>query len=208
MINKEDLEKVYSQLHNKSISLEELHTSYNKTLTEDNKRVEQLDKQLSAFTVKSVHNHRIYYMILIILGGIIFCVSAVLISIFSKLSNIQNLLILLLASSLLFIGLLLDTYKYKKYQALYKDFINAVNLFQLHHIADMYIVEKLNCKMYKDAYEQMYNMQEWLRNNDKVGYASFVHACAMINMDFSKYLKRYIKPNIVDIDININNYFN
>lgn len=62
--------------------------------------------------------------------------------------------------------------------------------------------------MYKDAYDQIYNMQEWLRNNDKAGYASFVHACAMINMDFSKYLKNYVKPNIVDIDININNYFN
>ena len=100
MINKEDLEKVYSQLHNKSISLEELHTSYNKMLTEDNKRVEQLDKQLSAFTVKSAHNHRIYHMALIILGGIIFCVSAVLISIFSSLSNIQNVLIFLQMDSI------------------------------------------------------------------------------------------------------------
>ena len=208
MISKEDLEKVYSQLHDKSINLEELHTSYNKMLADDNKKVEQLDKQLSTFTVKSAHNHRIYYGTLIILGGIILCVSAILISIFSKLSDIQNILIFLPTSIPLFVGLLLDTYKDKKYQALYKDFIDAVNLFQLHYIADMYITEKLNCRMYKDVYEQVYNMQEWLRNNDKAGYASFVHACAMINMDFSKYVKSYVKPNMADIDISINNYFN
>lgn len=208
MVSKEDLEKVYSQLRDKSLNLEELHTAYDKMLSEDSERVDQLDKQLSAFTVKSIYNHKISRIVFIILGGIILCASAILISIFSKLSNIQNVLIFLLTSSLLFVGLLLDTYKDKKYQTLYKNFIDAVDLFQLHHIADMYIVEKLNCKMYKDAYDQIYNMQEWLRNNDKAGYASFVHACAMINMDFSKYLKNYVKPNIVDIDININNYFN
>lgn len=123
MVSKEDLEKVYSQLRDKSLNLEELHTAYDKMLSEDSERVNQLDKQLSAFTVKSAHNHRIYYGILIILGGIILCASAILISIFSKLSNIQNVLILLLSSSLLFIGLLLDIYRDKKYQALYKDFI-------------------------------------------------------------------------------------
>jgi len=109
----------------------------------------------------------------------------------------------------LFVSLLLDckiTYKYKNYQALQKELVDAVNLFQLHHISDMYIVEKLNCGMYKDVYEQTYNMQEWLRNNDKAGYASFVHACDMTNMDFSKYVEDYVKPNMTDI--NINNYFN
>ena len=60
--------------------------------------------------------------------------------------------------------------------------------------------------MYKDVYEQTYNMQEWLKNNDKAGYASFVHACDMTNMDFSKYVEDYVRPNMADI--NINNYFN
>lgn len=209
MVSKEDLEKVYSQLRDKSLNLEELHTSYTKMLSEDSDRVDQLDKQLSTFTVKSIYNHKISCMVFIILGGIILCASAVLISIFSKLSNIQNVLIFLPTGSPLFVGLLLDhkmTYKYKKYQALQKELIDAVNIFQLHHIADMYITEKLNCGMYKDVYEQTYNMQEWLRNNDKAGYASFVHACDMTNMDFSKYVEDYTKPNMADI--NINNYFN
>ena len=209
MISKEELEKVYSQLSDKSLNLEELHTSYSKTLTDDNERIEQLDKQLSAFNIKLAYKHKLHCIIFIILSGIILCASAVLISVFSKLSNIQNVLIFLPTGIPLFVGLLLDhrmTYKYKKYQALYKEFIDAINLFQLHHIADMYIVEKLNCGMYKDVYEQTYSMQEWLRNNDKAGYASFVHACDMTNMDFSKYVEDYAKPNMADI--NISNYFN
>lgn len=128
MVSKEDLEKVYSQLRDKSLNLEELHTAYDKMLSEDSERVDQLDKQLSAFTVKSIYNHKISRIVFIILGGIILCASAILISIFSKLSNIQNVLIFLLTSSLLFVGLLLDTYKDKKYQTLYKNFIDAVNL--------------------------------------------------------------------------------
>jgi len=209
MVSKEDLEKVYSQLSDKSLNFEELHTSYNKMLADDNERIEQLDKQLSAFNIKSAYKHKLHCMIFIILSGIILCTSAVLISVFSKLSNIQNVLIFLPTSIPLFVSLLLDckiTYKYKKYQALQKELVDAVNLFQLHHISDMYIVEKLNCGMYKDVYEQTYNMQEWLRNNDKAGYASFVHACDMTNMDFSKYVEDYVKPNMTDI--NINNYFN
>lgn len=208
MVSKEELEKVYSQLSNNSLNLEELHTSYNKMLTDDNERIEQLDKQLSTFNIKSAYKHKLHCMIFIILSGIILCTSAALIAAFSKLSNIQNVLIFLPTSIPLFVSLLLDckiTYKYKKYQALQKELTDAVNLFQLHHIADMYITEKLDCEMYKDVYEQTYNMQEWLRNNDKAGFASLVHACDMTNMDFSKYID-YVKPSMADI--NISNYFN
>jgi hypothetical protein len=65
MVSKEDLEKVYSQLSDKSLNFEELHTSYNKMLADDNERIEQLDKQLSAFNIKSAYNIKWNYTLYI-----------------------------------------------------------------------------------------------------------------------------------------------
>lgn len=50
----------------------------------------------------------------------------------------------------------------------------------------------LDKDMYKDIYKNVYNIQEYLKTNDKKGYNSFEKAAKAINIDFSKYIQETI----------------
>lgn len=209
MVSKEIIEEVYSQINKKPVNLEELHESYKKILIDEINKVENLNNYLETFTAASIYKHHNISIALIIFGTILVCTAGFIFGFVSRLHIIPNTLLFLATCIPLVLGFILSfgmSSKYKKYQAAHDDLINTVNTFQLHHLVDMYITAQLNCEMYKDVYNQTYTMQEWLKNNDKTGYASFVHACDMTNMDFSKYVEDYTKPSMVDI--NINNYFN
>ena len=83
--------------------------------------------------------------------------------------------------------------------------MDQFNLCRLQYIAVSYLSNKLLKIMYKDIYEQIYKVQDWLSKNDSAGYSSFVNACDRVHLDFSKYIEDYNPQTFADLSID--NYY-
>lgn len=82
-----------------------------------------------------------------------------------------------------------------------KHFIDLQNIFISDYLETLIYGYKLDLKMYKDIYKNVYNVQEYLRENDTKGYKSFNKAFETLKIDLSKYTNKIEEPHIRLVDI-------
>lgn len=89
-------------------------------------------------------------------------------------------------------------YKWKRIR---KYFIDLQNKFISDYLETLVYGYKLDLKMYKDIYKNVYDVQEYLRENDKKGYNSFNKAFETLKIDLSKHTNKTEEPHIRLVDI-------
>lgn len=94
----------------------------------------------------------------------------------------------------------LRSYIYK-WERIQKYFIDLQNKFISNYLETLVYGYKLDLKMYKDIYKNVYDVQEYLRENDKKGYNSFNKAFETLKIDLSKYTNKTEEPHIRLVDI-------
>lgn len=82
-----------------------------------------------------------------------------------------------------------------------KSFIDLQNIFISDYLETLVYGYKLDLKMYKDIYKNVYDVQEYLRENDKKGFNSFNKAFETLKIDLSKYTNKTEEPHIRLVDI-------
>ena len=82
-----------------------------------------------------------------------------------------------------------------------KHFIDLQNKFISDYLETLVYGYKLDLKMYKDIYKNVYDVQEYLRENDKKGFNSFNKAFETLKIDLSKYTNKTEEPHIRLVDI-------
>ena len=89
----------------------------------------------------------------------------------------------------------------RKWKRMRKYFIDLQNSFISDYLETLVYGYKLDLKMYKDIYKNIYDVQEYLRENDKKGFNSFNKAFEALKIDLSKYTNKIEEPNIKLVDI-------
>lgn len=82
-----------------------------------------------------------------------------------------------------------------------KNFIDLQNKFISDYLETLVYGYKIDLKMYKDIYKNIYDVQEYLRENDKKGFNSFNKAFEALKIDLSKYTNKTEEPHIKLVDI-------
>ena len=82
-----------------------------------------------------------------------------------------------------------------------KYFIDLQNKFISDYIETLVYGYKIDLKMYKDIYKNIYDVQEYLRENDKKGFNSFNKAFEALKIDLSKYTNKIEEPHVRLVDI-------
>ena len=82
-----------------------------------------------------------------------------------------------------------------------KYFIDLQNKFISDYLETLVYGYKIDLKMYKDIYKNIYDVQEYLRENDKKGFNSFNKAFEALKIDLSKYTNKVEKPHVKLVDI-------
>lgn len=93
-------------------------------------------------------------------------------------------------------------YRWKSKRA---DFVQYQNNLILHYLTTLVYGYKLDLAMYKDIYQKIYDVQEYLRENDKRGFNSFEKAFKALNIDLSRYTESE-EPHIHLTDLPDNPY--
>lgn len=200
---------IYSSTQNQNIEeLKNLKDKYESDFNENNKILKQLGNKVRSFdkrysTLYSVATT--FYNI----GMPISVLSTMLLAIFGRNLIFNKLIkIAICFMSPLFVSLAISIFlkiKMHIYNIAYKKYMDQFNLCRLQYIAVSYLSNKLLKIMYKDIYEQIYKVQDWLSKNDSAGYSSFVNACDRVHLDFSKYIEDYNPQTFADLSID--NYY-
>ena len=82
-----------------------------------------------------------------------------------------------------------------------KYFIDLQNKFISDYLETLVYGYKIDLKMYKDIYKNIYDVQEYLRENDKKGFNSFNKAFEALKIDLSKYTNKIEEPHVKLVDI-------
>ena len=82
-----------------------------------------------------------------------------------------------------------------------KYFIDLQNKFISDYLETLVYGYKIDLKMYKDIYKNIYDVQEYLRENDKKGFNSFNKAFEALKIDLSKYTNKIEEPHVNLVDI-------
>lgn len=82
-----------------------------------------------------------------------------------------------------------------------KSFIDLQNSFISDYLETLVYGYKIDLKMYKDIYKNIYDVQEYLRENDKKGFNSFNKAFEALKIDLSKYTNKIEEPHVKLVDI-------
>jgi hypothetical protein len=82
-----------------------------------------------------------------------------------------------------------------------KYFIDLQNKFISDYLETLVYGYKIDLKMYKDIYKNIYDVQEYLRENDKKGFNSFNKAFEALKIDLSKYTNKVEEPHVKLVDI-------
>lgn len=82
-----------------------------------------------------------------------------------------------------------------------KYFIDLQNKFISDYLETLIYGYKIDLKMYKDIYKNIYDVQEYLRENDKKGFNSFNKAFEALKIDLSKYTNKIEEPHVNLVDI-------
>jgi len=82
-----------------------------------------------------------------------------------------------------------------------KSFIDLQNMFISDYLETLVYGYKIDLKMYKDIYKNIYDVQEYLRENDKKGFNSFNKAFEALKIDLSKYTNKIEEPHVKLVDI-------
>lgn len=85
------------------------------------------------------------------------------------------------------------------------DFVQCQNNLILHYLTTLVYGYKLDLTMYRDIYQKIYDVQEYLRENDKRGFNSFEKAFKALDIDLSKYTESE-EPHIQLMDLPDNPY--
>lgn len=91
-----------------------------------------------------------------------------------------------------------NIHKWKKVR---KYFIDLQNRFISDYFETLVYGYKIDLKMYKDIYKNIYDVQEYLRENDKKGFNSFNKAFEALKIDLSKYTNKIEEPHVKLVDI-------
>jgi protein associated with RNAse G/E len=91
-----------------------------------------------------------------------------------------------------------NIHKWKKVR---KYFIDLQNRFISDYLETLVYGYKIDLKMYKDIYKNIYDVQEYLRENDKKGFNSFNKAFEALKIDLSKYTNKVEEPHVKLVDI-------
>lgn len=95
----------------------------------------------------------------------------------------------------------------RKFKRSKSNFIELQNRLISDYIETLVYGYKLDIKMYKEIYKNIYDVQEYLRENDKEGFNSFKKAFEELKIDLSKHinkteeLNKTEEPHIKLIDI-------
>ena len=93
----------------------------------------------------------------------------------------------------------------QKFRRSKSNFVELQNRLISDYIETLVYGYKLDLKMYKTIYKNIYDVQEYLRENDKMGFHSFKKAFEELKIDLSKYMDkaeyRAEEPHIKLIDI-------
>ena len=81
------------------------------------------------------------------------------------------------------------------------NFIELQNRLISDYLETLVYGYKLDLKMYKDIYKNIYDVQEYLRENDKKGFNSFNKAFEALKIDLSKYTNKTEEPHVKLVDI-------
>lgn len=201
---------IYSstQKHDDIEELKSLKDKYESDFNENNTVLKQLGNKVSSFNKKYSKLYSVaitFYNI----GVPISVLSSMLLFIFGRnLAFNKALKLAICYISPLFVSLAISIFlkiKTHIYDVTYKKYIEQFNLCRLQYIAISYLSSRLLKIMYKDIYEQIYKVQDWLSKNDSAGYSSFVNACDRVHLDFSKYIEDYNPQTFVDLSID--NYY-
>ena len=93
----------------------------------------------------------------------------------------------------------------QKFRRSKSNFVELQNRLIADYIETLVYGYKLDLKMYKTIYKNIYDVQEYLRENDKMGFHSFKKAFEELKIDLSKYIDKaeykVEEPHIKLIDI-------
>lgn len=93
----------------------------------------------------------------------------------------------------------------RKFKRSKSNFIELQNRLISDYIETLVYGYKFDLKMYKEIYKNIYDVQEYLRENDKEGFNSFKKAFEELKIDLSKYIDKaedkVEEPHIKLIDI-------
>ena len=93
----------------------------------------------------------------------------------------------------------------QKFRRSKSNFVELQNRLIADYIETLVYGYKLDLKMYKTIYKNIYDVQEYLRENDKIGFHSFKKAFEELKIDLSEYIEKAEykaeEPHIKLIDI-------
>ena len=96
-------------------------------------------------------------------------------------------------------------HRIQKFRRSKSNFVELQNRLIADYIETLVYGYKLDLKMYKTIYKNIYDVQEYLRENDKMGFHSFKKAFEELKIDLSKYIDKAEykaeEPHIKLIDI-------
>lgn len=89
----------------------------------------------------------------------------------------------------------------QKFRRSKSNFVELQNRLIADYVETLVYGYKLDLKMYKTIYKNIYDVQEYLRENDKRGFHSFKKAFEELKIDLSKHINKTEEPHIKLVDI-------
>ena len=87
---------------------------------------------------------------------------------------------------------------FNRYKKVLKDNHEILDDVFVKYVQYMYLTTRLDLKMYKNIYSDIYQVQEYLLYNDPETFENLKEAFNVLDLDFSKYLKTVIKEGRVE----------
>lgn len=170
-------------------------------------------KEVSEMTVKKLEHSKIVVYglgITAVMLLVAFCILASVDEIFNPAIDAKIGIISLVGFVGFAIAYLIADYflvfrRIQKFRRSKSNFVELQNRLIADYIETLVYGYKLDLKMYKTIYKNIYDVQEYLRENDKMGFHSFKKAFEELKIDLSKYIDkaeyRAEEPHIKLIDI-------
>ena len=170
-------------------------------------------KEVSEMTVKKLEHSKIVVYglgITAVMLLVAFCILASVDEIFNPAIDAKIGMISLVGFVGSAIAYLIADYflvfrRIQKFRRSKSNFVELQNRLIADYIETLVYGYKLDLKMYKTIYKNIYDVQEYLRENDKMGFHSFKKAFEELKIDLSKYMDkaeyRAEEPHIKLIDI-------
>ena len=170
-------------------------------------------KEVSEMTVKKLEHSKIVVYglgITAVMLLVAFCILASVDEIFNPAIDAKIGIISLVGFVGSAIAYLIADYflvfrRIQKFRRSKSNFVELQNRLIADYIETLVYGYKLDLKMYKTIYKNIYDVQEYLRENDKIGFHSFKKAFEELKIDLSKYIEKAEykaeEPHIKLIDI-------